>query len=286
MKFSLILATLGRVDEMDRFLNSLNQQHYRDFELIIVDQNDDDRLIPILTPYIDKFPIIHQRSSRGLSRARNVGLRIATGDVIAFPDDDCWYADSVLEQVKDQFTKQSEWDGMTGRSIDENGVDFVAGFSRQRIKLDLFNVWQQAISITIFLRRQVIDKVGLFDETLGLGSGTIFGSGEETDYLVRAVNAGFQIYYTPDLIVHHPHPEEIIDDKTLTRTFAYGCGMGRVLSKHHYPLWFKARSLIRPLGGAALYLTKFSKPRAELHWIRCIGRARGLWTRAHESKSV
>ena len=283
MKFSLILATLGRVDEMDRLLNSLDQQSYRDFELIVVDQNDDDRLLPILAPYIDKFSIIHQRSLRGLSRARNVGLRIATGDVIAFPDDDCWYADTVLEQVKDQFTKYPEWDGMTGRSIDEHGIDFVPGFSQQRIKLDLFNVWQQAISITIFLRRKIVDAVGLFDESLGLGSGTIFGSGEETDYLVRAVNVGFQIHYTPDLIVHHPHPEEIINDKTLTRTFAYGCGMGRVLSKHHYPLWFKARSLIRPLGGAALYLTKFSKPKAELHWIRCIGRVRGLCARVNES---
>jgi glycosyltransferase involved in cell wall biosynthesis len=283
MKFSLVLATLGRVDEMDRFLDSLVKQTYQDFELIIVDQNDDDRLVPILAPYLNQLSIIHLRSWRGLSRARNVGLQHASGDVVAFPDDDCWYADKVLEQVKDKFTKNPQWDGLTGRSTDENGVDFVKGFSQQQVLLDRFNVWRQAISITIFLRRKLVESVGLFDESLGLGSGTIFGSGEETDYLVRAVNTGFHIYYSPDLIVHHPHPEEIIDDRMLTRTFAYGCGMGRVLSKHHYPLWFKAKALIRPLGGAALYLGKLSKPKAELHLMRCIGRAKGLFSKMQES---
>lgn len=276
MKFSLVLATVGRTQEITRLLHSLEAQCYRDFELIVVDQNSDDRLVPILSPFADRFPIIHLRSERGLSRARNGGLKWISGGVVAFSDDDCWYPEAILAYVHKQFMGHPEWDGITGRSIDENGAESAFSFGTESGLIDRFSVWQQAISYTIFLRRAVIDKVGPFDETLGLGAGTIFGSGEETDYLVRAIQAGFGIYYLRPLTVHHPHPEETIDRIVLKRTFAYGCGMGRVLSKHRYPMWFTIRALIRPLGGAVLFLSKFAMPKAALHWIRCMGRVRGL----------
>ncbi|MES2354980.1 MAG: glycosyltransferase family 2 protein [Pseudomonadota bacterium] len=276
MKFSLILATVGRTVEVARLLASFNAQRYRNFELIVVDQNPDDRLVAVLDPYQASFPILHLRSERGLSRARNVGLKHVTGDVIAFPDDDCWYPESLLDDVFKDFTAHPEWDGMTGRSVDEKGEESAFSFGRHDGIIDRFSVWQQAISYTIFLRRRVIDRVGFFDETLGLGSGTQFGSGEETDYAVRAIQAGFRLYYLPRLFVHHPHPEEVIDQRILQRTFSYGCGMGRVLSKHRYPAWFKVRALIRPLGGVFVSLSKLAAPKAALHWQRCMGRVRGL----------
>src|SRR5579864_3540599 len=92
IKFSLILATVGRLDEVARFLQHLGRQTYRDFELIIVDQNSDDVLERLIRQYQGCFPVLHLRSEPGLSRARNVGLQHFSGDVVAFPDDDCWYA--------------------------------------------------------------------------------------------------------------------------------------------------------------------------------------------------
>jgi len=278
MRFSLVLATVGRTREVGEMLASLDAQHYRDFEVIVVDQNDDNRLTPVLMPYLERFPLLHVRSERGLSRARNVGLKYVSGDVIAFPDDDCWYPLGVLEQVRNFFEMHSEWDGVTGRSIDARGEESAFSFGKEDGLIDQFSVWQQAISYTIFLRRSVIDKVGLFDETLGLGAGTIFGSGEETDYVIRSLLLGFRIYYSPRLLVHHPHPEAVIDKRMLKRSFSYGCGMGRVLSKHRYPLWFKARALVRPLGGTMLSLSQFAAPKAALHWNRCLGRVRGLFS--------
>lgn len=276
MKFSLVLATVGRTQEITRLLHSLEAQCYRDFELIVVDQNSDNRLVPILSRFADRSPIIHLRSERGLSRARNSGLKRISGDVVAFSDDDCWYPKGILAHVHKQFMEHPEWDGITGRSIDKNGAESAFSFGNESVLIDRFSVWQQAISYTIFLRRAVIDKVGPFDETLGLGAGTIFGSGEETDYVVRAIQADFSIYYLPTLTVHHPRFKEAIDLRVLKRAFAYGCGMGRVLSKHGYPMWFRTRALMRPLGGAALSLSKFAIPKVALHLSRFIGRVRGM----------
>ena len=45
VKFSLILATVDRVTELERFLERLDRQTFRDFELFVVDQNTDDRLV-------------------------------------------------------------------------------------------------------------------------------------------------------------------------------------------------------------------------------------------------
>src|SRR5215212_9261375 len=99
MHFSLVLATVGRTEEVRRLLESLREQTYRNFEVIVVDQNPGDGLTYLLELYRDTLNIRHIRSAKGISKARNVGLRYTTGDVVAFPDDDCWYAPDLLERV-------------------------------------------------------------------------------------------------------------------------------------------------------------------------------------------
>jgi glycosyltransferase involved in cell wall biosynthesis len=275
MKFSLVLATVSRTDEVRRFLVALEAQEYREFELIVIDQNLDDRLVHILNPYRSRFSILHVRSERGLSRARNAGLKYASGDVVAFPDDDCWYPTTLLLEVC-ALLSTSDRDGVAGRSVDEVGNDSAFRFGTTAIFLDRFTVWSHVISYTVFLRRAVTVGVGIFDENLGVGAGTIFGSGEETDYVVRALELGYKLFFSPTLYVHHPNPESAIDAKTLRRAYSYGCGMGMVLAKHRYPFWFIFRALIRPFLGAILSCFRLDTSHAALYWNRCLGRIRGL----------
>lgn len=275
-QFSLLLATVGRTDEVERFLCSLDQQHGAAFELIVVDQNPDDRLVPYLLRRQGAYPIRHLRSAPGLSRARNVGLRYASGSIIAFPDDDCWYPWGLLRLVGSLLRDNPSWDGITGRSTDAEGRPSNGRFALKPGQLDVAHVWSQAISYTIFLRQAVVAAVGPFDEHLGVGAGTAFASGEETDYLVRAIRSGFRFEYLPHIHVHHPNPLAAWDSRMVNRAHGYGAGMGRVVRKHRYPAWFKAKILARPLAGALLSLATLRAGKSRYHLSTFLGRLKGL----------
>ncbi|MBW4614356.1 MAG: glycosyltransferase [Desmonostoc vinosum HA7617-LM4] len=281
MKFSLILATLNRSAEVDNFLHTLNAQTYRNFELVIIDQNSDDRLVEFIKSYQTHFPILHLRSEKGLSRARNVGLQHISGDIVAFPDDDCAYPPDILEHVVQFFTNNPRWNGLTGCSVDQQGKDSGRHHSSQAGEINRFNVWRRGISYTIFLRRSVVMEVGIFDETLGVGANTPWGSAEETDYLLRAINAG--LYYEPMLTVIHPIKLTQLEstqlstnkNKNYSKTYAYAMGRGRVLRKHNTPLWFVIYNWSRPLIGIVLSLLQGRLDSVKSYWVTFIGRLQG-----------
>jgi glycosyltransferase involved in cell wall biosynthesis len=275
MRVSLILGTRSRVEEVDRFIKSLTDQGHADVELIVVDQNENDRLKPILAGARVPYPIIHLRSETGLSRARNLGVAASTGEIIAFPDDDCWYPDGLLARVVSYFRSDPSLDGLTGRSEDGRGQASGGSFSRCQSRIDLQNVWKCGISYTIFLRSSVCSAVGPFDEQLGVGAQTRFGSGEESDYLIRTVKLGLNIRYLPDLIVFHPNPV-LYDRNHRDKAFRYGVGMGRVLSKHRYTLSFNLYTVFRPFAGALLSLLMLRTGKAAYHLAIARGRLSGL----------
>jgi glycosyltransferase involved in cell wall biosynthesis len=275
IKFSLILATVGRVEELDKFLQHLDRQIYGQFELIIVDQNPDAILGPLLHKYRDRFPLLHVRSERGLSRARNVGLQHVSGDIVAFPDDDCWYAPDLLEKVASAFCRNSGWDGLTGRAVDDSRPGSYHWFPHKSGWIDKKNIWRRALSITIFLRESVIRAIGSFDESLGAGSQYGKLSGEETDYLIRTIQTGFRVYYCADVCVFHPYPEFTYDYKFIKKHYGYSVGFGYVLRKHNYPILFVVRYWLRALGGAAVSLAAFDFAKSRYHFATLKGRVLG-----------
>ena len=282
-KFSLIMATVGRTEEVKRFLEHLDRQTYRDFELIVVDQNPDDRLVPILEAYEKRFPILHLRSERGLSRARNVGLRHISGDIVAFPDDDCWYPPDLLERVARFFREHPDIDVLTGRSVDVNGKPSVERWDPTSGFINRFNVWRRSTSASMFIKAKVVRQVGGFDEKLGLGAVTSWGSSEETDYLLRALNFGFRLFYETTLFIYHPQSIKQYNAKAIARARIYGAGIGRVLRKHRYPFWFVFYQWLRSAGGAFLSLASGRLGKARHHLAALQGKFLG-WIAKPESR--
>ncbi|MGO9607086.1 MAG: glycosyltransferase family 2 protein [Candidatus Binataceae bacterium] len=275
MKFSLVLATRGRVVELQRFLGALGRQTYRDFELIVVDQNPDDRLVGVLAREGVRFRINHLRSEPGLSFARNCGLPFAHGDIVAFPDDDCWYSPDLLERVHDSFTRHLDAHCLSGRCIDSTGRDSHGRWDSTPGWITPFNLFRRCNSNTLFLRHLVIERVGDFDEQLGVGAETPWGSGEDTDYVLRALTAGCKAFYSPEIQVYHNNPSLWPDRDQLARRLGYSRGFGRVLRKHRYPLWLVGYHVSRPLGGLLLALIRGRLGQVRYYALASGGRLQG-----------
>jgi len=281
MLVSILLATLGRTRELRQFFDSLSAQTWTGFEVVVIDQNSDDRLVHLLAKYSGRFPLRHLRSPRGHSRAFNVGLAYATGDIVAFPDDDCWYDPDLLARVVRFFESNPNCSGLTGREVVVEGFTSGGRWSRRAGPITRENVWRRAITFSMFLRQSLVRDMR-FDESLGVGAGTAWGAGEETDYLLRAVEQGHSIHYDPSLVIWHQGRSGPYDANILSKARAYGMGVGRVLRKHHYPIHSVAYHLLRPLGGTLLSLGAGRIDKARYHWSIFAGRTGG-WIAPREA---
>lgn len=279
MRFSLVLATVGRTAEIPRLLDSVAGQTLRDIELIVADQNEDDRLVAVLERYRTAFPIVHLRTARGLSRARNAGVAAAHGAIVAFPDDDAWYPPNLLERVDALFAANPGAMGYTGLCTDGHGRISAGGDCRVATAVGRYNAWHCGVSASIFLRMALLRDIGLFDEKLGLGSGTPYQSGEETDLLLRAAERGHHIQFRPDLEVYHPLPDPAASRAAVLRTWSYGLGMGRVMRKHRYGAAWVLYTVARPMGGALASAASGRTNTALLRLARGLGRLQGWLAR-------
>ena len=273
--FDLVVATVGRTDELTRLLDSIAAQDYPRLRVIVVDQNADGRVAEMIAR---RESVEHVRSERGLSRARNAALPLLEADLVGFPDDDCVYPPGLLGDVAARLAGDPSLDGLAGRAEDELGASS-ASWKIDVAILTLDNLWNRANAATIFLRRALVERVGHFDEHLGLGSGEPWSSGEETDYLIRAVRAGARIEYDPALVVRH---DVRTDDASIGRRD--GASVGYLLRKHRYTVRVLARMLMRPIGGAVLALARLDFARARYYWATLRGRIMG-YVGASRSKS-
>jgi glycosyltransferase involved in cell wall biosynthesis len=274
--FDLVVATVGRIGELAHLLASVEAQGIPRLRVIVVDQNDDNRLAKIMDGR--GLEILHMRSGPGLSRARNAGLDHVSSDIVAFPDDDCTYPPGLLQRVAERLAADPRLDGLTGLAEDASGASSASWKTDAAVLTD-DNLWNRAISYTIFLRRDLVERVGAFDERLGLGSPEPWASGEEIDYLIRAIRSGARIEYDPSLVVRH---DVRLDDAQVGSRD--GASVGYLLRKHGYPREAVAHKLVRPLGGIVVSLARMDPGRASYHAATFRGRIHG-YRGASRSKS-
>jgi hypothetical protein len=142
-----------------------------------------------------------------LSHARNLLLRkareqglLSRSALVAFPDDDCWYPDGALERILNLFR------------ID-HGLDFwfcaysstpatpLRALSMDMQPPSVFQVAAKASSNTMFLRSRIVERIGGFDEELGVG--TANNGGEDTDYALRAFSQSRKSRFVDQPLIGH-----------------------------------------------------------------------------------
>jgi GT2 family glycosyltransferase len=253
MTFSLLAVTTDRLHLTERLFHSLASQRYKDFEVLFIygEARAADALA-LARRFGGRLNIQPLASpSRAVSSARNLALPLAKGDCIAFPDDDCVYPPDVLHTVSAIFAAHPEADALLAAKVDldmwemrkegpRTGAD---GVSRVENRYAAFTNSETYLQ---FYRKKCTEAVGGFDETLGPGTSLSYGSGEDTDYVLRVLEAGFGIFRAPGVVIAHPalNPR---NPEILPRTRAYAAGRMRVLHKHSMPLWFVLANIAYPL---------------------------------------
>lgn len=256
---TLVLATVGRTGELDRLFASLGGQTFRDFEVIVVDQNGDQRLAPVLARARQQGLVVRavKHSPPNLAAARNAGIAIACGRWIGFPDDDCWYEPETLANFQRSITADARLRGVVGAWVEQ-----AAGYCIQPEILEA-SAWRNfrggdASSICLFFQRELIVAMGGFDGRLGVGQW--FGAGEETDCVMRALNSGARIVRVPEVRIHHVFHRGAVLPWRQARARARGTGA--LYAKHRMSPYVILRGLLSPC----------LRPLARLQGLSAIGR--------------
>jgi glycosyltransferase involved in cell wall biosynthesis len=271
--FSLIVATVDRALELERLLGSLRAQTFKDFEVIIVDQNDDDRVGVTARSFDADLTIRVVRSTvRNTSHARNLGMNIATGAIFGFPDDDCMYRPDTLRHVHDRFEAEAALAFLTGPSVALEGHLGPGRWHPQSCLIDTFTVWTSLTEFNFFVRADWARRVGGFDEAFGLGAR--FGSAEGIDMGLRLMRAGGGGYYDHELQINHI--DRGLVPFTVGRAFRYGTGLGQALRKHNAPPRIVATFMVRPVGGVLLNIARLRPVGIAYHWKTLLGRLYGF----------
>ncbi len=114
MRFSVIVPTFGRPDEVRELLSGFIDQEFRDFEIIIVDGSHDTSLKIVIDDFIDKINLRYfYEKGLGISDSRNLGAGKATGEFLVFMDSDCLVSHNYFKNV-DNFLSVNKVDGFTG----------------------------------------------------------------------------------------------------------------------------------------------------------------------------
>lgn len=204
---SLVIPTVDRPEALYNLLRHLEHQRRAPDEVVVVDQSarEDARL----AAYAAGHPAVrvHRIPERGLPNARNVGVRVSTGDVVLFVDDDT-IPDPDLVRAHAEAYRDPCVAGVGGRVL--------GGYDRSRGAVGRFHplgaVVERNFGIdrggevdhlpggNMSFRREVFSRAGGFDPAFGGSS-----IGEETDFCLRARRAGFRLVFEPRAAVEHLH---------------------------------------------------------------------------------
>lgn len=267
-RLALLIATVGRITELDRLLTSLEQQTCTDFHIYLADQSAPGTLDAMLQKHASLPMTRIQLPSRGVSIARNALLPLVTGeDIIVFPDDDCWYAPDTLAQAVEAFRRHPEAGAVMGKSIDASPVSPSCGKDAPVSQIGTFKNGETYLQ---FFRAEVVKDLR-FDPRLGPGTGLPYGCGEDTDYLLEAHKRA-PVWRCPPIRVFHPSPDTHVPSDA--KIASYAAGRMFLLKKHAFPLWFRCANVLYPLCMLPLDALRKGRKAARYRWRMFVERLR------------
>jgi glycosyltransferase involved in cell wall biosynthesis len=231
-KISVIIPTYNRADLLPRAIQSVINQTYKDWELLIIDDGSTDNTKEIVDEFIKKdnrIKYFYEENSGSASKPRNFGIQNSKGEYIAFLDSDNEWLPLNLEKHIDLHNKKPEID-LSGSNFNFNGTAWYAPECFAG-KYDLFWTLRKCIDpSTMFFKASFIKSIGGFDESLKIG--------EDGDISIRSAISG-KIYMINECLVNYYAD----DDNSLSRKKNFNIDPLSSFSKKHFSEYKNANLL-------------------------------------------
>lgn len=256
-KVSIIIPAYNSAGTIERCINSILNTNTSQIEIIVVNDGSKDNLLEVLLPYSDKIKIITIKNG-GVSNARNVGLKNATGDFIMFVDSDDYLADGAVDEM---MKRQEETGADIVRSgyalVYENGTSKppVNRFKNERLvekpdfKNEIYTCFIDGILLnsvwsTLF-KKEIVD---------GIGFRLDMKTAEDAVFSMHAYTNAKSVLIIPDMSYMYYQSDSSLTAKGLKLRMKYKCNfilaseMAGLLGKWDMnTLYWQARVWSRPL---------------------------------------
>lgn len=197
---SVVICAYNAAPYICETLESLFAQTYSDYEVIVVNDGSTDETSAVLTPYFDRI-IYHEQPNQGPAAARNTALRLARGQFISVLDSDDLWMPNYLETMVGHLQTHPEIDAIYPNAIlfgnsHLDGKIFQDLYpSSHPVTLEKFLSKECTIFGLVTFRREILDRVGLYDEGLrGV---------EDLDLWLRMMQHGYRFTFTDEVLVKY-----------------------------------------------------------------------------------
>lgn len=253
-KVTAVISTFNRANLVGRAIESVINQTYRNMEIIVVDDHSTDNTEEVVRGFGEsRVHYIRHEKNKGGSAARNTGIKTATGEYIAFLDDDDEWVENKIER---QLQYVQDFGAVVCRAFIPSRNRMTQLYKKVTVNpRDLRKGFIFGCGTSILLARADILKVTLFDENLA--------SSQDWDILVRLAGKCKIAYINEPLVRFNVGSHARISNKSKHMSIAQLEEQLRAVYKHEEflgPYWFKYQLARRLLD----YLRHKSNPQAHI----------------------
>ncbi len=211
---SIIALNFNQLEVTCEFLDSCKMLQYPKYEIILVDNNSDENPSTIIQENYPEVRLIINEKNLGFTGGNNVGIEAARGDYLFIVNNDTEVTPDLLDKLIRPFYKDDQIGMVSPKIIYYSNPNMIqyAGFKKinpitgrnstigqREIDLGQYNkpgYTHYAHGAAMMVKKEVVDKVGAFDDTF-------FIYYEELDWSSRATKAGYKIFYQPYALIYH-----------------------------------------------------------------------------------